>query len=96
MPTNATFGFTNMMFKLLKRHRPEYVAVALDAGRETFRNQMFAGLQKQSATRAASRIWFRNFLTFAEFSRPRMSHSLEIPGYEADDIIATLCDISAR
>ena len=37
MPTNAAFGFTNMMLKLLKRHRPEYVIVALDARKETFR-----------------------------------------------------------
>ena len=42
LPTNAIFGFTNMMLKLLKQHQPDYIAVALDAGRETFRNQMFA------------------------------------------------------
>ncbi|HEX6435631.1 MAG TPA: DNA polymerase I, partial [Candidatus Binatia bacterium] len=40
-PTNATYGFISFMMKLLKRHQPKYLAVALDAGRETFRNQMF-------------------------------------------------------
>jgi DNA polymerase-1 len=42
LPTNAILGFTNMLLRLVKQHRPEYIAVLLDAGRETFRNQMFA------------------------------------------------------
>ena len=42
LPTNAIFGFTNILLKLLKQHRPEYVAVALGAGRETFRNEIFS------------------------------------------------------
>ena len=43
LPTNAIFGFTNILLKFLKQYKPEYVAVALDAGRVTFRNEMFAG-----------------------------------------------------
>ena len=43
LPTNAIFGFTNLLLKLFKQYQPEYVAVAFDAGRETFRNRMFAG-----------------------------------------------------
>src|SRR5258706_11260245 len=42
LPTNAIFGFTNILLKFLKQYQPEYVAVALDAGRVTFRNEMFA------------------------------------------------------
>ena len=41
LPTNAVFGFLNILLKFLKQHKPEYVAVALDAGRKTFRNQIF-------------------------------------------------------
>ncbi len=42
LPTNAIFGFTNILLKLLKQYKPEYIAVALDAGRKTFRNEMLA------------------------------------------------------
>ena len=42
LPTNAIFGFTNILLKFLKQYRPDYVVVALDAGRVTFRNEMFA------------------------------------------------------
>src|SRR5258706_9045359 len=42
LPTNAIFGFTNILLKFLKQDQPEYVAVALDARRVTFRNEMFA------------------------------------------------------
>lgn len=46
LPTNAIFGFTNLLLKFLKPYRPEYVAVALDPGRETFRHRMFAGYKR--------------------------------------------------
>ena len=42
LPTNAIFGFTNILLKFLKQYQPDYVVVALDAGRVTFRNEMFA------------------------------------------------------
>ena len=37
-PTNALYGFTQMLLKVLKERQPEHVAVIFDAGRITFRN----------------------------------------------------------
>jgi 5'-3' exonuclease len=89
MPTNAIFGFTNIVLKLLKQHRPEYVVVALDAGRETFRNDMYAEYKSNRPEAPAELIpqfpYFRKVLDALNLPL------LELPGYEADDIIATLC-----
>jgi DNA polymerase-1 len=89
LPTNAIFGFTNILLKLLKQHRPEYVVVALDAGRETFRNEMFADYKSNRPEAPAELVpqfpYFRKVLDALNLPL------LELPGYEADDIIATLC-----
>lgn len=89
LPTNAIFGFTNILLKLLKQHRPEYVVVALDAGRETFRNDMYAEYKSNRPEAPAELIpqfpYFRKVLDVLNLPL------LELPGYEADDIIATLC-----
>lgn len=90
LPTNAVFGFTNLLLKLLKQYRPEYVAVALDTGHETFRKQIFAGYKgNRSATPAGLLPQLPYFRRVLEGLNLRL---LELPGYEADDIIATLCD----
>jgi DNA polymerase-1 len=89
LPTNAIFGFTNILLKFLKQYHPEYVAVALDAGRETFRNELFAGYKGNRPEAPADLIpQFPYFRRVLEALRVPL---LELPGYEADDIIATLC-----
>lgn len=89
LPTNAIFGFTNLLLKFLKRYRPEYVAVALDTGRETFRHQMFAGYKRNR--REAPPDLIRQFPYFRRVLDGFKISWLELPGYEADDVIATLC-----
>jgi DNA polymerase-1 len=89
LPTNAIFGFTNILLKFLKQYQPEYVAVALDAGRETFRNEMFAAYKGNRPEAPPELIpqfpYFRKVLDALNLPL------LELSGYEADDIIATLC-----
>ena len=75
--------------RLVKQHRPEYIAVALDAGRETFRNQMFAAYKGHRAEPPAD--WEPQFPYFRKVLDALNLALLELPGYEADDIIATLC-----
>ncbi|HLN86786.1 MAG TPA: 5'-3' exonuclease H3TH domain-containing protein [Candidatus Limnocylindrales bacterium] len=90
LPTNAIFGFTNILLKFLKQYQPEYVAVALDAGRKTFRNEMLADYKSNRPEAPAELIpqfpYFRKVLDALNLPL------LELSGYEADDIIATLCD----
>lgn len=89
-PTNATYGFINFMLKLLKRHEPEYLAVVLDAGRETFRNQTFADYKTNRPQPPASLLPQLPYIRRAldAFNVP----GLELQGYEADDLIGTLCE----
>ena len=89
-PTNAVYGFINFILKLLKRHQPEYMTVVLDAGRETFRTRMFAGYksnrQQVPATLIAQLPHIRRALEALNVM------ALELQGYEADDLIGTLCE----
>jgi DNA polymerase I len=89
LPTHAIYGFTNLLIKFLKQYRPEYVAVVLDAGHETFRNQMFAAYKSNRPAPPADLIpqfpYFRRVLEGLKIAL------LELAGYEADDVIPTLC-----
>jgi len=89
LPTNAIFGFVNILLKFLKQYKPEYIAVALDAGRETFRHQIFPeykGTRPELPTELIPQYpYFRRVLDCLNLPL------LELSGYEADDIIATLC-----
>ena len=87
-PTNALFGFVRMLLRLLKEADSRHLVVVFDAGRETFRNQLFPAYK-------ANRIECPEELVqqmpyFREIVRVLGIPVLEQKGYEADDIIATL------
>lgn len=86
--TNAVHGFTSMLIGLLTTERPTHVAVAFDVGRESFRNESYPDYK---ATRSASPVEFRGQVELIKevLDGLRITH-LEMPGYEADDIIATV------
>ena len=86
--TNAVFGFTRMVIRLLKDHHPEGITVAWDVSRKTFRS---AAYPEYKAQRKKSPDHFRSQLPLAD----EVLQALKIPqvrmeGYEADDLIATL------
>ena len=41
-PTNAVYGFLTMLIKLYEEINPDYIAVAFDKGRQTFRTEMYS------------------------------------------------------
>ncbi len=86
--TNAAFGFTSMLIKLLGEHQPDGMAVAWDVGRSTFRTERYA---EYKAQRESSPDLFRSQLPLIREVLESMGIvQMECPGFEADDVIATL------
>ncbi|HVR95879.1 MAG TPA: DNA polymerase I [Thermoanaerobaculia bacterium] len=86
-PTNAVYGFVQMLRKLLREEKPELIGVALDVGR-TFRSDKFEDYKANRAPMpedlAAQMPWIRRTL---EAHRIPV---LTLEGYEADDVLGTL------
>jgi len=87
-PTNAIYGFTNMLMKLCREWEPDYIAVVLDAKGPTFRHEMYedykATRKEMPGELAAQMPYIKDIVS--GFSIP----VIEQQGMEADDIIGTL------
>ncbi len=87
-PTNAVYGFTSMLINLLRDEQPSHVAVAFDVSRKTFRSEAYP---QYKATRSATPEEFKGQVPLIRDVLDAMGiKSLELEGFEADDIIATL------
>jgi DNA polymerase-1 len=87
-PTNAVFGFTSMVIKLLDDEHPDALAVAWDTPEPTFRNEAFP---EYKATRKAAPDLFKSQLPLIdEVVGALRFHQFRVPGFEADDVIATV------
>ncbi|MEI2731280.1 MAG: DNA polymerase I [Dermatophilaceae bacterium] len=86
--TNAVYGFTSMLINVLRDEAPTHVAVAFDVSRETFRLQEYA---EYKAGRSATPTEFSGQIPLLRevLDALRIVH-VESPGFEADDVIATL------
>ncbi|AGL01111.1 DNA polymerase I [Desulfoscipio gibsoniae] len=90
--TNAVYGFTNMLFKVLQKIEPDYIAVAFDKGKITFRHASYADYKAQrKATPPELRT---QFPLLKEVLRHMRIQTLELENYEADDIIGTLTNLA--
>ncbi len=92
LPTNATLGFANMLAKLLRIEKPDYLAVVFDTPGETFRDAMFAEYKQHRAP-------------MPDELRPQIPYIrrlvaalrlpvVEEPGVEADDVLGTLATLA--
>ena len=91
LPVGAVSGFCNMLWKLLRESKaseaPTHVAVIFDAGRETFRNKIY---DKYKANRPpAPEELVPQFPLIRDAVKAFNVASIELDGYEADDLIAT-------
>ncbi len=87
LPTNALYGFVNMINKIIQEENPEYFAVAFDIGK-TFRHEEYGDYK---AGRAKTPDELKTQLSYAPTLLEKMGiRHLELEGYEADDIIGTL------
>lgn len=88
IPTNAVYGFTSMLLKLLKEHRPHYVAMAFDTGKPSFRKKIYEGYKAHRPPPPPDLVpqfeWIQKVVDAFNIRR------LSMEGFEADDIIGTL------
>jgi DNA polymerase-1 len=92
--TNAVYGFTSMLIKLLAEERPDLIAVAFDKGAPTVRLEKYADYKAQ---RTEAPDEFRQQLPLIrEVLETLRVPIVEIEGHEADDAIATLAVRAAR
>ncbi|MBM7311862.1 DNA polymerase I [Streptococcus suis] len=92
--TNAIYGFNLMLDHMMKRIEPTHILVAFDAGKTTFRTEMYANYK---AGRAKTPDEFREQFPFIRQMLDAMGvKHYELDRYEADDIIGTLDKMAER
>ncbi len=87
-PTNAILGFTNMLLKVLREKKPDYLAVIFDAPGPTFRHEVFGNYK---ANRPSMPENMRPQIPYIkDIVRAMQIPVLEEEGYEADDLIGAI------
>ena len=90
LPVHVVFGMSTMVWKLLREEQPDYFAVAWDAPGPTFREERFPAYKEtRTAMPGDLRSQIAHVMTLFEALRLPV---LQVPGFEADDVLATLVD----
>ena len=90
-PTNAAYGFANTLVRYLAERSPSHVACCFDHDLTSFRNEIFPGYKASRGTEAPPDL-APQFELCKDAARALGIQVFEREGYEADDVIATLCD----
>jgi DNA polymerase I len=93
-PTNAVYGLTMMLLKLLEESKPDYILMAFDVAAPTFRHQAYQAYKGQRLKMEDNlKVQFpiiRQLLAILKIP------IIEEPGYEADDLIGAMAKKAAR
>ncbi|MDF2569549.1 MAG: polA [Sporomusa sp.] len=92
--TNAVYGFSTMLVKLLTDYKPDLLAVAFDKGRVTFRTETYQ--QYKAGRQATPGELSEQFPLIRELLGAFGIVTIEEQGYEADDILGTLAAKAAK
>lgn len=93
-PTNAIFGFVNVIAKQLETLEPDYAAVAFDLKAPTFRHKMYG--EYKAGRRPMPEELALQLPAAKEICRVMGLHVLTLEGYEADDILGTLASMAEQ
>ena len=91
-PTNAVFGFVNVLIRQIEALKPSAIAVAFDLKAPTFRHNMYA--EYKAGRRPSPEELIKQFPVAKELCRAMGISVLELAGYEADDILGTLAKMA--
>lgn len=93
-PTNAIYGFLNILLKLVDEQKPDYVCAAFDLKAPTFRHKMYKEYKAQRKPMPEDLAL--QMPIAKDILRAMNIHILEMEGYEADDIIGTVSQICEK
>ncbi len=94
IPTGATFGYANMLTSLLEHYNPDYIACAFDTKEPTHRHDAFADYKAHRQPFPEDLVPQLDFIK--TLTDALGIARIELPGYEADDIIGTLATCAAN
>jgi len=87
-PTNAIYGFTQMLLRVLKENRPDYLAIVFDSKAPTFRSEIYQAYKANRPAMPEGLVpqipYIRRIVEGYRIA------TLEMEGYEADDLIAAV------
>jgi DNA polymerase-1 len=88
LPTNAIYGFTQMLLKILKEHKPDYLAIVFDSKGPTFRSEVY---KEYKANRPAMPDGLSPQIPYIKrIIEAYGILTIELEGFEADDIIGSV------
>lgn len=94
LPTNALYGFTTMLSKVVRDEQPDYLAVVFDSKAKTFRHDMYPEYKANRDTPPEELA--QQFPYFEPLVEAFNMVSMRQDGYEADDIIGTLAKMGEQ
>ncbi len=92
--TNAVYGFLSMMYKLLDDYSPEYICVAFDPKKPTFRHEQYSEY-KAGRAKAPDEL-VQQFELIRTVLNTHSIKCIEIEGFEADDVAGTMSKLSVQ
>ena len=90
--TNGIFGFVNILFKILEEEKPDYLTVAFDVHHPTFRHEMFK--EYKGTRKGMPQELHEQVPVLKELLTAMGIQVMELPGYEADDLLGTVANRS--
>ena len=90
VPSHAVLILSTMLWKLIREERPDYLAIAWDPPGPTFRDKLYEEYKATRTTMPGDLV--RQIPYVRRLFEAMHTPVIEVPGYEADDVIATLVD----
>ncbi|HUO77544.1 MAG TPA: DNA polymerase I [Thermodesulfovibrionales bacterium] len=93
-PTNAIYGFTNMLMKIIREKKPDGIAVFFDSPVPTERHRIFEGYKAHRPETPGELV--QQLPAIRKVISAFQIKMVEMPGYEADDLLCTMAEIAAK
>lgn len=94
LPTNAVFGFTRMLLKLIEERNPEYIGIFFDSKGPTFRHKIYKAYKANRPPMPEDLLVQLPYIK--KITQGFNFPAIEMPGYEADDLIGTCAHLAEK